>query len=144
MIPGRRSSERPTHGSCPALTSDWGQRYFRTLYAFFPATGFTLLEHDGPYPGDVDVTPRPPLQQGIDDSRWVQWRIVTDYYAWCRAQGIYVNAPDHYFLNGTSKCGMGYREVNWSLPRAQQVLHARGKLFAAGKRFDTPLAATSA
>ena len=27
---------------------------------------------------------------------------------------------------------------------AQQVLHARGKLFAAGKRFDTPLAATSA
>jgi hypothetical protein len=101
----------------------------RKLRAFFPATGFTLLEHDGPYPGDVDVTPRPPLQQGIDDSRWVQWRIATDFYAWCRAEGIYVNAPDHYWLNGTSKCGMGYREVNWSLPRAEQVIHTRQNIY---------------
>jgi hypothetical protein len=121
--------ESPTHGSCPALTSDWGQRYMRKLRAFFPATGFTLLEHDGPYPGDVDVTPRPPLQRGIEDSRWAQWRIATDFYAWCRAEGIYVNAPDHYWLNGTSKCGMGYREVNWSLPRAEQVIHTRQNIY---------------
>ncbi|MBK8978442.1 MAG: alpha-galactosidase [Planctomycetes bacterium] len=121
--------ESPTHGSCPALTSPWGQDYFRKLYAFFPATGFTLLEHDGPYPGDVDVTPRPPLQTGPLDSRWVQWRIAADFYGWCRAQGIYVNAPDHYFLNGTSKTGMGYREVNWSLPRDWQVLHTRQNIY---------------
>ncbi len=121
--------ERPTHGNCPAVTSEWGQRYMAKLYAFFEQTGFDLLEHDGPYPGDVDVTGRPPLQQGIDDSRWVQWRIVTEFYEWCRAQGIYVNAPDHYFLNGTSKVGMGYREVNWSLPRDQQVIHTRQNIF---------------
>ena len=119
------AGERPTFGSCPALTSEWGRRYYEKLYAFFPATGFTLLEHDGPYPGDVDVTPRPPFQKGESDSRWVQWRIAAGFYEWCRAQGIYVNAPDHYFLNGTNKCGMGYREVNWSLPRAQQVIHTR-------------------
>ena len=121
--------QRPTHGNCPALSSEWGQDYFRKLYAFFPKTGFTLLEHDGPYPGDVDVTPRPPLQRGVLDSRWVQWRIATDFYRWCRAQGIYVNAPDHYFLSGTSKLGMGYREVNWSLPRAQQVIHTRQNIY---------------
>lgn len=121
--------ETPTHGSCPALTSAWGQRYVQKLYAFFPATGFALLEHDGPYPGDVDVTPRPPLQAGALDSQWAQWRIVRDFYAWCRKEGIYVNAPDHYWLDGTSKCGMGYREVNWSLPRAQQVIHTRQNIY---------------
>ena len=118
-----------THGACPSLTSPWGLRYMDKLRRFFPATGFTLLEHDGPYPGDVDVTPRPPLQRGVDDSRWVQWRITTDFYGWCRSQGIYVNAPDHYFLNGTSKVGMGYREVNWSLPRDQQVIHTRQNIY---------------
>ncbi len=56
----------PTFGNCPALTSAWGQNYFRKLYAFFEKTGFTLLEHDGSYPGDRDVTARPPLQKGRD------------------------------------------------------------------------------
>ena len=54
----------PTFGNCPALTSAWGQDYFRKLYQFFEKTGFTLLEHDGSYPGDLDVTSRPPLQKG--------------------------------------------------------------------------------
>ena len=121
--------QKPTHGNCPALTSEWGRRYMETLYAFYQATGFDALEHDGPYPGDVDVTARPPWQHGIEDSRWVQWRIVADFYRWCRGKGIYINAPDYYFLVGTNKCGMGYREVNWSLPRAQQVIHTRQNIF---------------
>ena len=121
--------EHPAHGSCPALASRWGQDYFRKLREFFPATGFTMLEHDGPYPGDFDVTPRPPLQSGLADSQWVQFGISADFYRWCRAQGIFVNAPDWYLLNGTSKTAMGYREVNWSLPRADQVLHTRQNIF---------------
>jgi hypothetical protein len=87
------------------------------------------LEHDGPYPGDRDVTHRPPLQKGAEDSRWVQWRIASNFYRWCRGQGIYVNAPDYYYLSGSNKCGMGYREVNWSLPRAQQVIHTRQNIY---------------
>ncbi len=121
--------KRCTHGQCPALTSPWGQDYFRRLYRFFPRTGFSLLEHDGSYPGDVDTTSRPPLQKGTDDSRWVQWRIITDYYKWCREHGIYLNVPDYYFLSGSNKCGMGYREVNWSLPRAMQVIHTRQNIY---------------
>lgn len=129
--------EKPTHGNCPALTSPWGQAYFATLRSFFETTGFALLEHDGSYPGDVDVTPRPPLQKGVEDSRWVQWKIITDFYHWCRARGIYLNVPDYYFLSGANKCGMGYREVNWSLPRLQQVLHTRQNIFD-GTRFKAP------
>ena len=121
--------QRCTHGRCPALTSPWGQAYFDRLYRFFPRTGFTLFEHDGSYPGDVDTTPRPPLQKGEKDSRWVQWRIISDFYKWCRANGVYLNVPDYYYLSGSSKCGMGYREVNWSLPRAQQVIHTRQNIY---------------
>jgi len=119
----------PTHGNCPALTSEWGIDYFRKLYAFFERTGFSLLEHDGSYPGDVDITSRPPLQKGVEDSRWVQWRITSGFYRWCCERGIYLNVPDRYFLSGSTKCGMGYREVNWSLPRAQQVIHTRQNIF---------------
>jgi hypothetical protein len=120
---------RPTFGNCPALTSKWGQDYFRKLYQFYPKTGFALLEHDGSYPGDLDVTPRPPLQKGLLDSRWAQWRVISDFYKWCRARGVYLNVPDYYYLAGSNKCGMGYREVNWSLPRAQQVIHTRQNIF---------------
>ena len=120
---------RPTFGNCPALTSKWGQNYFRKLRQFYRKTGFSLLEHDGSYPGDVDVTPRPPLQKGLHDSQWVQWRIISDYYKWCRANGVYLNVPDYYYLSGSNKCGMGYRETNWSLPRAQQVIHTRQNIY---------------
>lgn len=126
-----------THGNCPALTSPWGRQYYDRLYNFFDTTGFNLLEHDGPYPGDVDVTARPPLQKGESDSRWVQAEIANKFYRWCRGKGIYINAPDYYFLNGTNKCGMGYREVNWSLPREMQILHTRQNIFD-GTWYKTP------
>lgn len=121
--------EKPTHGSCPALTSEWGREYFRKLYQFHRHTGFSVFEHDGSYPGDADVTPRPPLQKGGPDSQWAQWRIIRDFYQWCRGEGIFLNVPDYYFLSGSNKAGMGYREVNWSLPRAHQVIHTRQNIF---------------
>ena len=121
--------QKPTHGRCPSLVSGWGQAYFRKLRAMFDATGFDFLEHDGSYPGDVDVTPRPPLQKGMQDSRWVQWRTITDFYKDLRARGVYMNVPDYYYLSGTTKCGMGYRETNWSLPRVQQRIHTRLNIY---------------
>ena len=58
-----------------------------------------------------------------------QFGIIRDFYRWRRGRGIYLNVPDWYFLQGSSKTGMGYRETNWSLPRSQQVLHTRQNLF---------------
>ncbi|MDA1265600.1 MAG: alpha-galactosidase, partial [Planctomycetota bacterium] len=98
---------------------------------------FDLLEHDGPYPGNLDAAARPPLQKGVEDSRWVQWSITAEFYSWCRGRGIYLNTPDWYYLVGSTKCGMGYREVNWSLPRAQQVIHTRQNIFD-GTRHKRP------
>ena len=121
--------EKPAHGSCPALTSPWGQEYFKKLRAFFERTGFLQFTHDGSYPGDFDVTARPPLQRGLEDSQWAQWNVICDFYRWLRGRGVYLRVPDYYYLQGSSECGMGYREVNWSLPRAQQVVHTRQNIF---------------
>ncbi|MCP5535183.1 MAG: hypothetical protein H7A51_02990 [Akkermansiaceae bacterium] len=117
------------HGQCPAITSPWGQAYLKKLYKLFDKTEFMVFENDGPYPGDVDITARPPLQKGINDSRWVHWRTWTDFYKHLRAKGVYMNLPDYYFMSGSNKCGMGYREVNWSLPREQQRIHTRQNIY---------------
>lgn len=118
-----------THGYCPALASGWGQEYFRKLRGFFRATGFLQFTHDGSYPGDFDAAARPPLQRGLEDSQWVQWRVITDFYQWLRGRGAYLRVPDYYYLSGSNECGMGYREVNWSLPRDLQVIHTRQNIY---------------
>ena len=125
MPPGHR----PTFGNSPCIGSEWGQEYFRKLYEFYDKTGFSLLEHDGSYPGDVCVSENHPGHTGYLDSRWNQFQVISKFYRWCRSKGIYLNVPDYYYMNGSNKCGMGYREVNWSLPRAQQVLHTRQNIY---------------
>jgi hypothetical protein len=59
----------------------------------------------------------------------MQWSKITKFYQWCRGRGIYLNVPDWYYLSGSNKCGMGYRETNWSLPRAQQEIIERQNIF---------------
>ncbi|MBU0638905.1 MAG: alpha-galactosidase [Planctomycetes bacterium] len=121
--------QRPTFGNSPCLGSEWGSAYFAKLYEFYRQSGFSLLEHDGSYPGDVCTATHHPGHRGHDDSRWQQWRQISDFYRWCRANGVYLNVPDWYYLAGSNKCGMGYRETNWSLPRAQQVIHTRQNIY---------------
>ena len=124
-------------GNSPCLESEWGQNYFRKLYQFYEATGCDVLEHDGSYPGDVCASHDHPGHRGLEDSRWKQWRTITDYYKWCRGRGIYLNVPDWYFLSGSSKNGMGYRETNWSLPRDYQEIIERQNIHD-GTRYKLP------
>jgi hypothetical protein len=116
-------------GHSPCLGSAWGIAYFERIKRFIEATGLDLLEHDGSYPGDVCASTRHPGHRGLDDSQWTQWRQIADLYAWCRARGTYLNVPDYYFLAGSSKTAMGYRESNWSLPRERQILLGRQNLY---------------
>ncbi|MBE0545864.1 MAG: alpha-galactosidase [Verrucomicrobia bacterium] len=116
-------------GNAPCLGSVWGTNYLRKLTNFLAQTGLDLLEHDGPYPGDVCASTNHPAHHGLADSQWVNWRLSANLYAWCRAGGIYLNQPDYYFFTGGNKTAMGYREDNWSLPRAQQLIHARQNIF---------------
>ena len=119
----------PVFKQSPCLESQWGQNYFDKLYSFYEITGMDVLEHDGSYPGDVCASTRHPGHTGFEDSQWNQYRRISDFYKWCRSKGIYLNVPDWYFLNGSSKLPMGYRETNWSLPRKQQEIIERQNIY---------------
>ena len=116
-------------GNAPCLGSKWGLEYLHKITNFLAQTGMDLLEHDGPYPGDICASTVHPGHHGQADSQWEQWKLSVGLYSWCREQGIYINQPDSYFLVGGNKTAMGYRESNWSLPRAQQLIHARQNVF---------------
>jgi len=116
-------------GNSPCLASRWGLDYFATIKHFMEETGLDLLEHDGSYPGDPCASTSHPGHAGLADSQWNQWRLIADLYAWCRERGIYLNVPDFYFLAGSSKVAMGYRETNWSLPRERQIVLGRQNIF---------------
>jgi hypothetical protein len=119
----------PTFGRSPCLQSAWGNEYFEKLYRFYRETGLDLLEHDGSYPGDPCWSASHPGHRGYGDSQWRQFERIRDFYQWCRSEGIYLNVPDWYFLNGSTKTAMGYRETNWSLPRAWQEIIERQNIY---------------
>jgi hypothetical protein len=109
-------------GNAPCMGSEWGLNYLGRLKYFMTATGFDLFENDGPYPGDVCASTVHPGHKGLEDSQWRQMELQKGLYRWCNENGIYVNAPDWYFLDGTHKIAVGYREVNFSLSREQQMI----------------------
>jgi hypothetical protein len=121
--------QQPTFGNSPCIGSEWGEDYFKKLYRFIDYTGFDNFEHDGSYPGDVCMSVTHPGHEGLNDSQWKQFKTITDFYKWCRARGVYLTVPDWYFLNGSNKTGMGYRESNWSLPRRQQEIIERQNIY---------------
>jgi hypothetical protein len=121
--------ENPRFNHSPCLQSPWGRKYFNNLYHFYRYTGLDILEHDGSYPGDICISGNHPGHKGREDSQWQQFRIIQDFYHWCRERGIYLNVPDWYMLNGSNKIAMGYRETNWSLPREFQEIIERQNVY---------------
>jgi hypothetical protein len=116
-------------GNAPCFGSKWGLAYRDKIKYFFTQTGFDIWENDGPYPGDVCASTKHPGHTGYDDSQWRQMDIQKELYHWLNERGVYINAPDWYFLDGTHKTGIGYREVNFSLSRAQQKILNRQNIF---------------
>ena len=55
--------------------------------------------------------------------------IQKELYRWLNERGVYINAPDWYFLDGTHKIAIGYREVNFSLSREQQMILNRQNIY---------------
>ncbi|SDD08684.1 alpha-galactosidase [Pedobacter soli] len=118
-------------GHAPCFGSKWGLWYRDNIKNFYTQTGFDIWENDGPYPGDVCASTTHPGHTGLDDSQWKQMEIQKELYTWLNEKGVYINAPDWYFLDGTHKIGLGYREVNFSLPRDHQKILNRQNIFDA-------------
>ena len=116
-------------GNAPCFGSRWGIGFAEKLKFFIRETGFDIFENDGPYPGDVCASTTHPGHKNLDDSQWRQMDRQKDLYHWCNENGVYVNAPDWYFFDGTNKIAIGYREVNFSLSREQQKILNRQNIF---------------
>lgn len=117
-------------GSSPCLSSEWGYDYFHKIKTFFEQTGMSVFENDGSYPGNVCASTTHAHHKGLKDSQWEQRKQIADLYQWMCEKGIYMNIPDYgYMLNGGSKVGIGYREVNWSLPRERQLVLGRQVMY---------------
>ena len=116
-------------GAAPCLGSNWGLNYLAKIKYFLSQCNFDIFENDGPYPGDVCASTTHPGHKDIGDSQWKQMELQKSLYHWCSEHGIYVNAPDWYFLDGTNKIALGYREVNFSLPREDQKILNRQNIY---------------
>jgi hypothetical protein len=117
------------YGVMPCLGTQWGRDYLDNIVAFSKYAGLTVFENDGSYPGDLCASKDHPFHRGKEDSQWVMWKAITDQYKALRAEGVFLNIPDWYYLTGGNKCGMGYRETNWSLPRAEQEIIERQNMY---------------
>ncbi len=116
-------------GQAPCLASEWADTYYEHIHRFIEETGLDCVEDDGSYPGDQCASTAHAYHEGVSDSQYRQWERITGFYQKCRAQGVYLNVPDSYLLQGTNKMPMEYRETNFSLPRPIQILHARQNIF---------------
>jgi hypothetical protein len=116
-------------GNAPCMGSKWGLNYLAKLKFFIIKTGFNIFENDGPYPGDICASTKHPGHKNSEDSQWKQMELQKGLYHWCNENGVYVNAPDWYFLDGTNKIAIGYREVNFSLPRENQKILNRQNIY---------------
>ncbi len=117
-------------GSSPCLSSQWGYDYFRKVKKFYEKTGMRVFENDGSYPGNVCASTDHAHHKGLEDSQWEQRKQIEALYRWMNETGIYMNIPDFgYILNGANKTGIGYREVNWSLPRERQLVLGRQVMY---------------
>jgi len=116
-------------GSSPCLCSEWGYDYFRKIKTFFTETGMQVFENDGSYPGNVCASTTHAHHNGLNDSQWKQYEQIQGLYKWMRSRGIYMNVPDFYVNSGSNKTGIGYREVNWSLPRERQAVLGRQNIY---------------
>ena len=85
--------QEPTFGNSPCICSEWGQEYFKKLYNFYTQTGFSLLEHDGSYPGDPCMSENHPGHKTYADSRWNQYQVISQFYQWCRSEGNLSQCP---------------------------------------------------
>jgi len=118
-------------GQSVCLASEWSDGYFKRVLDFMDGTGMDMIETDGPYHGDKCASTQHKYHRGLEDSQLRQWERCCGFYHECRKRGIFVNTPDWYYLNGSNKCAMGYRETNFSLPRWRQILIARQNIYDA-------------
>lgn len=111
---------------CRCLATDWSRQYMRNVLRFIDQTGADAVEIDGPYGMLLCAGGKTHCHEDFTDSQYHQWKgAVVDWYRELKQRGIYINAPDWHFLNGSNRCGVGYEEIAFSEKRLEQLITSR-------------------
>ena len=119
----------PEGSAC--LASDWADDYFATIKSFIEKTGFDQITTDGPFEGAECYAHNHSHHLGVNDSQWTQYERNMEFYAWCRARGMYIHSPDPYYMRGINKDGMGCVGLQpWNEQRKRAPMPAPASLTA--------------
>lgn len=111
---------------CRCLATDWAQQYMKNILRFLDKTGADAVEIDGPYGMMLCSGGKTHNHDDFTDSQYKQWKAsVSDWYREIKKRGVYINAPDWHFLNGTNRTGVGYEEIAFSERRSEQLITSR-------------------
>lgn len=111
---------------CRCLATEWSAQYMKNVLRFIDKTGADAVEIDGPYGMLMCAGGKTHNHDDFTDSQYKQWKAsVSDWYREIKKRGVYINAPDWHFLNGTNRCGVGYEEIAFSERRAEQLVTSR-------------------
>ena len=111
---------------CRCLATEWSKKYMDSVINFIDKTGADSVEIDGPYGMITCSGGKTHLHDDFTDSQFKQWKMsVDEWYQRLKSRGVYINAPDWHYLNGTNRCGVGYEEIAFSEKRMEQLVTSR-------------------
>ena len=97
-------------GQSACGASAWADMYYTNMWKTIEESGMGSFMPDGPYHGDACAATDHPHHKGLEDSQWAQWSWMCKVLHEGQRRGLYMPAPDYYFLNGQASTGMGFRE----------------------------------
>lgn len=111
---------------CRCLACEWAEGYMQRVLRFIDKTGADAVEIDGPYGMLMCAGGKTHRHDDFTDSQYKQWKAaVVDWYRQIKQRGVYINAPDWHFLNGSNRTGVGYEEIAFSEKREEQLITSR-------------------
>jgi hypothetical protein len=118
-----------SYNDAACFASGYYDYLYETISEFMDATGLTMLETDGPYPGFSCYSENHTHHIGLGDSAFHQTRLQAQFYSNMIAKGVYLHQPDYYFFSGGHKGVMFYNEDQFSLPRWQDISVSRDTVY---------------
>ena len=99
------------------------------IFNFINETGLSMVETDGPYGGQTCYAKNHTHHVNYNDSIFQQNRLQMEFYQELKLRNVFINQPDNYFFQGGNKIGMGYNELQYNLPRWQDLSVSRQGMY---------------
>ena len=113
-------------GGSTCFASKWLNYLDPLVEAKIKDTGLSMVETDGPYGGGLCAAHNHTHHTSVLDSQYWQARLQSEFYQKMRALGVFVNAPDVYFAQGSNKMMFYGDPTSFGKPRKMDLLLSHG------------------